>query len=128
MERQIEKNESVKKKMKNDIVHKESAYGIDDTCVGLNNMSCKIQSNPGVEEVVTAVMSSLIIVEPSQEDKTCSTPLSWDQHSDGNWKSSTGKAVLIAGICMIAEQMPGLSQQSSEVRWMDCLAVHARNS
>ena len=47
----------MKKKMKNDIVHKESVFIIDNTCVGLDNKSCKIQANPGIEEVVILLVS-----------------------------------------------------------------------
>lgn len=54
----------MKKKLKNDIVHKESVFLIDNTCVGLDNKSCKIQANPGIEEVVRLLTSYSIKIVP----------------------------------------------------------------
>ena len=104
VEGQVAKNESVKKKMKHDILHKECAFGIDDTCVELNNISSKIQSHPGIE----------------QEDKTRSTPLSWDQHSDGNLKGSTDSRSKSAELRGKVDGLLGSACKELMVAWSNC--------
>lgn len=104
VEGQIAKNESVKKKMKHDIVHKECAFGIDDNCVELNNISSKIQSHPGIE----------------QEDKTRSTPLSWDQHSDGNLKGSTDARSKSAELRGKVDGLLGSACKELMAAWSNC--------
>ena len=118
----------MKKKMKNDIVHKESVFIIDNTCVRLDNKSCKIQANPGIEEVVKYLINYNITVYLLKDDRTRSTPLSWDQHSDGNHTSSSGNNMLVLGIPDSGHQMQGPSQRNSGGRLMGCWILHVRNS